>query len=85
MAPAASSSALTFSASSFGRSSFTFDGQPPLKRLVTFQQLGVSNDTTPVKFTHRGDLQQIEMADVVHYNLPPDANGKVGQFSHYEA
>ena len=64
---------------------FTFEEQPPLKRLITFQQLGISNDTTPVTFTHRGDIQQIKVIDVLNYCLPAEANGKVGQFSHYEA
>ena len=63
---------------------FTMDRLPPLSRLVTFEQLGLSGDTTPVKFTHRGDLRRIKKADLRCYNLPVEARGRVGQFFYYE-
>jgi hypothetical protein len=63
---------------------FTLESRPPLNTQTNFSQLGVSDDTHPLTFTQHGDLYPIGIEDIKLYNLPPDANGSIGQFSHYQ-
>ena len=64
---------------------FTLESRPPLHTTTTLRQLGVGDDNKPLTFTHYGDLHPIQREEIERYNLPADAKGHIGQFSHYEA
>lgn len=63
---------------------FTLETRPPLHTETTLSQLGVSDDQEPLTFTQHGDLFPICQEDIALYNLPREANGQIGQFSHYQ-